>query len=145
MTPDQRKFLKGRFQKAILEQPEMKQLKSLLLSFGGDFVVAPPKADPDVPRLLRSGFLMSGPILTKLMKTSMCHQNVSTVWTKGQKGLIGIATGYALSDDDLWRQHTWGLMRDGVLESTEARLKYFGILLQDAAADSFANCNIKEL
>jgi hypothetical protein len=114
----------------------------LLLSFGGVFVVAPPKADPDVPGLIRSGFLMSGPILTKPM--SMCHQNVSDVWTKGQKGLLGIATGYALSDDGLWRQHTWGMMRDGVLDSTEARLKYFRILLQDAAADNFANCNVKE-
>jgi hypothetical protein len=141
MTPDQKTFLEGRFRKAIVEQPELKQLKSLLLKIGGDFIVAPPKEDPEVPRLLRAGFLMSGPILLKPMKASMCHQNISAVWTKGRKGLIGIATGYALSEDGLWRQHTWGVMRDGVLESTEERLKYFGLLLQDSAADHFASCN----
>jgi hypothetical protein len=142
MTPDQKTFLEGRLRKATLEQPELKQLKSLLLKFGGDFIVAPPKQDPDVPRLLQCGFLMSGPILFKPMKASTCHQNVSAIWGKGRKGLVGVATGYALSEDGLWRQHSWGVMRDGVLESTEKRLKYFGILLQESAADHFASCNV---
>ncbi len=142
MTPDQKTFLKGRLRKAILEQPELKQLKSLLLKFGGDFIVAPPRRDPDVPRLLQCGFLMSGPILFKPMKASMCHQNVSAIWAKRRKGLVGVATGYALSKDGLWRQHSWGVMRDGVLESTEKRMKYFGLLMQDSAADHFASCNV---
>ena len=142
MTKDQKKFLEGRLRKAILEQPELKQLKSLLLKFGGDFIVAPQKDDPDVPKLLKSGFLMSGPILFKPKKATMCHQNVSAVWTEGRKGLIGVATGYALSEDGLWRQHSWGVMQDGVLETTEKRQKYFGILLQDSAADYFASCNV---
>ena len=92
MTNDQKKFLQGRLRKATLEQPELKQLKALLLKFGGDFIVPPPREDPDVPRLLKGGFLMSGPILFRPMKASMCHQNVSAVWTKGRKGLIGVAT-----------------------------------------------------
>ena len=71
----------------------------------------------------------------------MCHQNIAAVWRKGRRGLVGVATGYALSNDGLWRQHTWGVMRDGVLECTEERRKYFGILLQDSAADYFASCN----
>jgi hypothetical protein len=112
-----------------------------LLSFSGDFIVAPPRQDPDVPKLLKSGFLMSGPILMKPMKASMCHQNIAAIWRKGRKGVVGVATGYALSEDGLWRQHSWAVMRDGVLESTEKRLKYFGILLQDSEADHFAICN----
>ena len=141
MTPDQRKFLQGRFRKAVIEQPELKNLKSLLLSFGGDFIVAPPSQDRHVPTLLKSGFLMSGSVLMKPMRDNMCHQNIAAVWRKGRRGLVGVATGYALSNDGLWRQHTWGFMRDGVLESTEERRKYFGILLQDSAADYFASCN----
>jgi hypothetical protein len=62
MTPNQKTFLEGRLRKATLEQPELKQLKSLLLKFGGDFIVALPKQDPGVPRLLQCGFLMSEPI-----------------------------------------------------------------------------------
>ena len=141
MTPDQKKFLQKRLRKAVTDQPEFKQLKTLLLSFGGDFIVAPPRQDPDVPKLLKYGFLMGGPILMKPMKASMCHQNIAAVWRKGRKGVVGVATGYALSDDGLWRQHSWAVMRDGVLESTEERRRYFGILLQDSAADHFANCN----
>ena len=114
MTPDQKTFLEGRLQKAILEQPELKQLKSLLLQFGGDFIVAPPREDPDVPRLLKCGFLMSGPILFKPMKASMCHQNVYAIWAKGHKGLIGVATGYALSED-VCGGNT--VMQDGPLEA----------------------------
>lgn len=141
MTPDQKKFLQGRFRKAVVEQPELKDLRSILISLGGDFIVAPPKRDPDVSRLLKWGFLMSGPILMRPMRESMCHQNVAAIWIKGRKGLVGIATGYALSQDGLWRQHSWAVMRDGLLESTEKRDKYFGILLQDSAADHFASCN----
>jgi hypothetical protein len=141
MTPDQKKILQGRLRKAVIDQPELKHLKSLLLSFGGDFLVAPPRHDPDVPTLLKSGFLMSGPISTKPMKSSMCHQNIAAVWKMHRKGVVGVATGYALSDDGLWRQHSWAVLRDGLLETTEDRRKYFGILLQGAAADHFASCN----
>ena len=84
---------------------------------------------------------MSGPITLKEMRSSMCHQNVAAVWKSRRFGIIGVATGYALSEDGLWRQHSWGLLRDGVLETTEARLNYFGILLQNAGADYFAERN----
>jgi len=75
------------------------------------------------------------------MKSSSCHQNVAFLWTKRKFGIVGIATGYALTDDGLWRQHSWGILRDGVLETTEARLKYFGIVLQGERADFFAANN----
>ena len=78
------------------------------------------------------------------MKSSSCHQNVALIWTRKQFGIIGIAIGYALSDDGLWRQHTWGVLRDGVLETTETRLKYFGIVLQGEKADFFAFSNSSE-
>lgn len=120
MTPEQKKFLQGRLTKATIEQPELKRLKALLLKSGGDFLVAPPKYDPDVPAILDAGFLMSGPITLKRMRSSMCHQNIASAWKNRKPGLVGIATGYALSDDGLWRQHSWGVMRDGVFETTES-------------------------
>jgi hypothetical protein len=141
MTPEQQQHLDLRFRHAVVGQPELGRLKEILLGIGGDFLVAPPKADPDVPFLLERGFLMSGPICLNLMESSSCHQNVSSIWVKKALGIVGIATGYALSDDGLWRQHSWGILRDGVLETTEERLKYFGILLQGKGADGFAEAN----
>lgn len=91
--------------------------------------------------LLERGFLTAGPIRLKVMKSSSCHQNVASVWTARKFGIVGIATGYALSDDGLWRQHSWGILRDGVLETTTTRLKYFGIVLQGERADFFAASN----
>jgi hypothetical protein len=141
MTPEQRTFLSRRFHDKVGQQPELKHLKALLLRLGGEFLVAPQKPDQDVPMLLEQGFLTSGPTTLKVMKSSSCHQNVASVWTKRKFGIVGIATGYALSHDGLWRQHSWGILRDGVLETTKARLKYFGIVLQGERADFFAASN----
>jgi hypothetical protein len=142
MTPENKKFLSRRLREAVSKQPELKQLKTLLLRLGGDFIVAPPRTpDQDVSSLLESGFVTSGPITLKVMKSSSCHQNVAAVWTKRRFGIVGIATGYALSEDGLWRQHSWGILGEGVLETTEARVKYFGIVLQGKKADFFAFSN----
>lgn len=141
MTPEQKKFLSHRLREATGKQPELKRLKTLLLRLGGDFLVAPPKRDLDVPLLLEQGFLTSGPLRLKMMRSSSCHQNVASVWAKRKFGIVAIATGYALSEDGLWRQHSWGILRDGILETTEARLKYFGIVLHGKRADQFAASN----
>ena len=141
MTPEQKTLLRQRLREAVSKQPELKHLKALLLRFGGDYLVAAPTLDPDVPMLLESGFLISGPTTLKVMKSSSCHQNVAAVWKARRFGIVAIATGYALSEDGLWRQHTWGILREGVLETTKARLKYFGIVLHGDRADHFAECN----
>ena len=141
MTPEQRTFLQNRLQKAVAEQPEFEHLKLLLLRFGGDFVVAPNKIDQDVPRLLQSGFLMNGPITLRKMKSSRCHQNVAAIWRFQRPRTVSIATGYALSEDGLWRQHSWVVLQQGLLETTEERTRYFGILLSNSEADHFAECN----
>jgi hypothetical protein len=141
MTPEQRDFLQGRLEKAIAEQPEFEHLQLLLLRLGGDFIVAPNKPDQDVPRLLKSGILMNGPITLKKMKSSMCHQNIASIWKLQKPPIVSIATGYALSEDGLWRQHSWGVLQNGLLETTEERARYFGILFSSSEADHFARCN----
>jgi hypothetical protein len=141
MIPEQRRFLGRRLRHGSRNQPELKRLKILLLRFGGDFLVAPPKPDPDLLMLLQSGFLIGGTTVLKPMKRSSYHQNVSALWKGRRHGIVGIATGYALSEDGLWRQPSWGLLRDGVLETTETRLKYFGIVLPGEKAPNFAQCN----
>ena len=143
MTPEQKRILNRRFRNAVRKQPELKQLKKLLLGLGGDFLVAPPRQpDQDIPDLLKEGFLFYGPITLREMKCGSCHQNVASVWIKKRSEIVGIATGYALSDDGLWRQHSWGITRDGIFETTKTRLKYFGIRLQGQKAEFFAFSNL---
>jgi hypothetical protein len=141
MTKDQKTFLTRRLRVAVKAQPKLTELKRLLLKIGGDFLVAPPRPDSDLTSLLRSGFVMHGPVTLNTMATSACHQNAAAIWRSRKSNVIGIATGYALSRDGLWRQHSWVVLRDGLLETTVKRTKYFGILLQDSHADRFAKSN----
>jgi hypothetical protein len=140
MDQEQREFLESKFRSALADQPQLQQLSDLLLEIGGAFVVAPNKIDRDVAALIARGFVMTRRVVLNRIASNGCHSNVAELWRGGS--IIGIATGYALSRDKLWRQHSWGMRRDGVmLETTEKRLKYFGILLQDESANVFASSN----
>ena len=141
---EQKRFLVGRFREATKIQPDLRRLKTILLRLGGDFVVPPAKPDPDIPALWKYGFLMAAPIKLKVMESSSCHKNVAQVWRRRKRKLVGVATGYALSEDGLWRQHSWGILRESIFETTVSRLKYFGIVLQAAKADRFADLNSRE-
>ena len=141
MTETQKLLLDRRLRAAIAEQREIENLRTLLLAAGGIQLVAPPRSDPTVPSLLEAGFVMAGPVHCEIMEDSQCHQNVARAWTQRGSGVVGIGTGYALSDDGLWRQHSWGVLREGIFETTAPRIKYFGILLQGRDADSFAESN----
>src|ERR1700687_1379667 len=97
--------------------------------------IAPPRLDPAVTLLINSDFVMAGSVQRIIMEESRCHENVARVWTKRQEAVVGIGTGYAWSEDGLWRQHSWALLREGILETTVPRTKYFGLLLQGGEAD----------
>ena len=112
MQKAQERLLKTRLRVAIEQQPQIQQLRKVLLGLGGIQLVAPPQADPALSLLIEAGF-----------------------------GMVGIGTGYALSGDGLWRQHSWGLRREGILETTVERAKYFGVLPQRDDAESFAQAN----
>ena len=141
MDKTQRDLLRRRLRVAVGQQPDLKILRTLLLRIGGTELVAPIRFDPDVQLLMDSGFDMSGPVKCRIMRRSACHENIARLWKAKHRGLVGVGTGYALSDDGLWRQHSWGIRRDGILETTLTRARYFGIRLQGADADSFAACN----
>jgi hypothetical protein len=139
--PDRRRFLRRRLHEAIEQQPEIRAFRRLLLSLGGLELVAPPRPDGDVPRLITAGFVMAGSVKLKIMERSSCHGNISRLWGRKRGGLVGNGTGYALSGDGLWRQHSWGIARQGIVETTQVRVKYFGRLLQGSDAESFAPAN----
>lgn len=142
MTKEQKRLLDRRFREAAEQQPELEVLRRLLLGLGGVHLVAPPSPDAALPLLIDAGFVMAGPVMRRTMNKSQCHRNVAEIWAENQHELVGIGTGYSLSDDGLWREHSWGLRREGILETTVSRVKYFGLLLQHADADSFATANL---
>jgi hypothetical protein len=141
MRAEQKSLLDRRLRESVQQQPEIEALRGLLLAIGGTELVAPPGLDPDVRLLITSGFVMGGPVQHEFIRDSKCHENIARAWKGRKSGIVGIGTGYALSGDGLWRQHSWGLRREGILETTVERVKYFGLLLQGEAADSFAESN----
>lgn len=142
MTTVEKRLLNHRYREASAQQPALKLLKPLLLKLGGEYVVAPQRPDPGLSLLIESGFVISGPILVKSMVYQACHRNVAAIWKARKYGVVAIGSGYALSSDDLWWEHSWGIRREGILETTKKRLKYFGLVLQGAAANSFAEMNL---
>jgi hypothetical protein len=123
---------------ATSRQPALRKLFEVLLGFGGDFVVAPQFPDLDLEELIASGIVLGGPMLLKKGQASRCHENAAQLWKTRKHGMVGVGTGYALSADGLWRQHSWGILREGVLETTQERIKYFGLVLLGSRADTFA-------
>lgn len=65
--------------------------------------------------------------LTKLtkMQDSKCHDNCVDLYLLNKTNRI--FTGYALSDDGLWRFHSWIIDKDDIIiETTKERLIYVG-------------------
>lgn len=56
---------------------------------------------------------------------SQCHEN-SMKYVLEDPENRKVMTGYALSEDHLWRQHSWIQEGDTIIETTEPRLVYFG-------------------
>ena len=139
---DRERLLRRRLEEAANLQPEIGELRRLLLNMGGVELVAPPGPDAAVGFLIDYGFAMAGPVKRRGMIEGGCHKNVSRLWVSGARTLIGIGTGYALSGDGLWRQHSWGIRRSGIIETTAEREVYFGIALDGSQADSFAESSL---
>jgi len=132
--PEWSKFLRSQTRTVLKERPELKALHKKLLSMGGDFVVL--INEPDLEDILARGLLFNNcQVKLRQMQLSHCHSNVAYLWDKNRK--VKIVTGWALSDDGLWRQHSWALKNKTIIETTEVRLKYFGFTLTDAEAEQF--------
>src|SRR5262245_16943905 len=62
------------------------------------------------------------------MEPCRCHSNAAHLWCRS-RGKIAIVSGYALSDDGLWCQRSWGLDGESIIETTCERTAYFGYRL----------------
>lgn len=121
-------------------------LRAGLLAFGGDYVNVL-GYDEEIPVLLLRGQLWNGRGATvEPGARSRCHANAARLMVADPASTL-VATGYALSEDGLWREHSWGIRVDPgspkarVIETTTPRVAYFGFALADAEARRFAEAN----
>ena len=83
-------------------------------------------------------------------RANKCHSNSANLWENNRHDHdVRICTGYALSKDGLWRQHTWLVHyyktatqnRVRVIETTCKRVAYYGVELTEEEAEEFSRNN----
>lgn len=130
---EQKTFLRNK----LANHPELLPLRKKLLSIGGEEIV--PRFEEDLDEIMQRAKLFRKNVRFIDGSPSSCHSNVAMLY---QRGIVKIATGWALSDDGLWRQHTWGIDNNEIIETTETRNKYFGFILNTAESELFVDRNV---
>ena len=126
------------------EQEKLMLLSKRLLGFGGHGVVLP-DVEEDYDAIMERGQLFDGKG-TRFRKgrPNQCHCNSCLLW-EANKDISSIATGYALSQDGLWRQHSWVVqpltVKYRVWETTVERVAYFGFIMTPEECEQFAYDN----
>ena len=116
--------------------PQHEKLKQRLLLYGGEAVVI--HHEPDLENILARGRLVLGKTaIFQPGKRNECHENATAVY---QSSGHPIVTGYALSVDGAWRQHSWNVHKksERIIESTSQWLGYFGFVLDEDECRTFS-------
>ena len=121
------------------------KLHQILLRIGGEQTCFP-AIEEDMKKILDRGRFYPGRSKMMVGEPSQCHRNSCELWRNNHKDLdITIATGYALSADGIWRQHSWLVHRyqtatqhrTRIIETTVKRLAYFGFEMTEDEAYEF--------
>lgn len=104
------------------------KLNNKLRALYPDTHLVAPDYKVNIPKLLRFGFFQDGSKSElQPMDDGRCHDNVKLCYTLGL--VDRVVTGFALSEDGLWRAHSWGLGSAGQpIETTEPRILYYGMI-----------------
>ncbi len=137
LIPDaqQIRSLKSRMDTIAQNDPDYGALFDRLLSHGG-YAVAP-RPEPDLIKILDRAELRDG-YDAELMRGQPinCHSNSALLWAENRDHSV-IVTGWAMSDDGVWRQHSWvkHLGTGKIYETTNPRVLYYGFdLMPDETA-----------
>lgn len=124
---------------SVFEDGRNEDLKALLFGYGGEAAIVAFK-DEDKEKIMSRGVFASGKgSLLRRGNEGACHYNAAMNFKNGS---CGIMTGYALSDDGVWRMHSWNIDVDGTLiETTEERSAYFGFVLTPEECEVFLSEN----
>jgi len=126
-------------------KPEVRKLCSYLLGIGGEKVAVLINED--------LGFYKALVDIGKIIpfkrlriqggEERECHSNSASLWLRNQKK-YKLVTGFGMSDDNIWRCHSWIITTDGnLIETTIAREIYFGIILNNRIAKKFAEIYVE--
>lgn len=110
---------------AILADGRYNLLESKLLAIGGKRLVYMPT--PLLDEIVAQGFLFEYDqigIVSGLPND--CHENALKV-VKSYPETCRLAHGFGLSEDGLWRNHSWVMREKSLIETTVPRIKYYGI------------------
>jgi len=131
-TPSPRwlKFLRARgfTARKPFDGGRLEDLKKKLLGFGGIAAVFSSPDEEDLDAIMERGRLWRGyNAFVRRGEPCQCHRNACYVYAEDPTA-TRICTGYAMSRDGAWRQHSWCLdVRSGrPIETTTKRILYFG-------------------
>lgn len=117
------------------------ELKDILLDIGG-WAACIPRIEPDIEKIMARGRRFPGKSIMMKGEPSRCHSNSAYCWDENRDS-CSICTGYALSRDGMWRQHSWVRTNSGlVVETTEKRAQYFGYIMNLAECEMFLAENL---
>ena len=122
---------------------KLNKLKHLLLDIAGFSVCLYPEEDINQLLSVRAELLDGRKALQSPGLPNQCHFNSAQLWAESE-GRLMLYTGYALTEDGMWRQHSWCVVDDGslqVVETTIPRLAYFGFRFSDIEASEFYEQN----
>ena len=119
-------------------------LRQKLLTFAGETVCFPP-CEEDLSNILSYGqFWVGGNAKLMRGEPSRCHANSANLWEQN-KDTTRICTGYALSEDGIWRQHSWLVWHKArsnqIVETTVKRIAYYGFVMPYDMCQQFADEN----
>ena len=123
------------------DMKSMMVLRDKLLEIAGDEACLP-VSDEDYNNIINRGEIIidEKPIMMKGL-ASQCHMNSALLWDNNRDKNIKIMTGYALSPDGMWRQHSWCVMdeknKPKIVETTEPRAAYYGFVLSEEESEEF--------
>ena len=137
LDPHRKQSLDERNKVAMEKQPELAQLEARLLGIEGEAVVL--RSEPDLEKILSRGEVRNGKgaRIGKGMPNG-CHEN-SAAYYDEHRGEVSIMTGFALSNDGIWRQHSWLIENkiEQIIETTVCRSLYYGFKMTDDEAEGF--------
>jgi hypothetical protein len=132
LNSHQIEFFRTKTEKAFEEHPYLKKLYKHLLHIGGEAVVLwnGTNGEKMTQELLGAGQAESGcGAILKLGDPSECHENSARFYHENPRR-YEVRTGYALSDDGIWRPHSWVVDAEEhkIIETTQKRVTYFGVI-----------------
>ena len=118
------------------------KIKDRLLEVGGTRIIMP-MFDEDTEKIESRGqFWLGSRAIMRIGRPSQCHANSANLYS-ANKDKLRICTGYALSEDGIWRQHSWCIWGkenfNRIVETTLGRVLYYGFVMEPDECEEFCS------